>query len=183
MHAPVLFQLGANIVDEASIALLQEAIFGTKNKLVYNNLVPLNDAAKTPKSLYSRITGGNLCLLQSSLGTNWNIKGKNHIIFIEEIGERGYAVDRMLTHLTQASVFEHAQAVIFGDIIGGLEKDGISLNEPVIRKFAHHLDIPVLQFEGIGHGHTNNPLPIGSQAILKLEPNNATLSCTTGAVE
>lgn len=183
LHAPVLFQLGLNTVDESSKELLKNVIFGDQNKLAYDNLIPLNTAAKTAKSLYSRIVGGNLCLLQSSLGTNWHIKGKNHIIFIEEIGERGYAVDRMLTHLTQASVFEEAQAVIFGDMIGGLEKDGISLNEPVIRTFAEQSPIPVLRCEGFGHGTTNNPLPIGSQVILKLGPKKATLTCNTGLVE
>ena len=183
MHAPVLYQLGTNLINAESAKMLEELIFGRSEKVLFNDIKPLNNPAKTSKSIYSRIIGGNLCLLQTSIGTSWQVKSKNHIIFIEEVGERGYAVDRMLTHLKQSSILNDAQAIIFGDMVGGLEKDGVSLNEMVINKFAQTMDIPVLRCPDIGHGHINNPLPMGSQVILKLEADRAVLTCNAGVLQ
>lgn len=181
LHAPVLFQLGMQKVDEASVELLKDVIFGKRDKVSFHGLEPLNDPARKEKSIYSHIIGGNLCVLQTSIGTAWQLKSDNHIVFIEEIGERGYAVDRMLTHLTQSGILQSAQAIIFGDIIGGLEQDGVSLNEMVIRQFAQDSTIPVLRCEGIGHGRVNHPLPMGEQVILKLKEDSASLVCQTGS--
>ncbi len=61
------------------------------------------------------ITGGNLSIIVSTLGTKYEINTKNKILFIEEIGEYTYKVDKMLNHLQMAGKFNDCNGIIFGE--------------------------------------------------------------------
>lgn len=137
---------------------------------------PLNDSACETKQLNAVVTGGNLCLIQSSLGTSWQINAKNKILFIEEVGERGYRVDRMLEQLRQANIFQDIKAIVFGDFINGQEANGICLVNPVLQRFAQSSDQPVIKVSGIGHGYRNYPLPLGTDATLSLDSDSSVLA-------
>lgn len=86
-----------------------------KNKLEINN--PRN------KKLYTlingqctgEIIGGNLSLLVATIGSNYEIDAKGKILFIEEVGESIYKIDRMLTQLALAGKFNDCEGIIFGD--------------------------------------------------------------------
>jgi muramoyltetrapeptide carboxypeptidase len=150
-----------------SIHALKAILFGSVKQIEFSAL-PLNDLAKNNRIIETTITGGNLSLVQTSIGTTWQIDGSNKIIFLEETGERGYKIDRMLQHLYQANTFKNAAAILFGDFIEGKEPNGSTLIKPVLERFAEHCEIPVLQAEGIGHGYTNFPLPLGINSRLQL---------------
>lgn len=150
-----------------SIAALKTMLFGDNSPLVFKGKA-LNQHALSNQTLVSSITGGNLTLLQASIGTSWALEEANKIILIEEVGERGYRVDRMLTHLQQAHRLEKAKAIVFGDFLKGDEPDGTSLIQPVLARFAENLAIPVLQIQGVGHGYVNFPIPFGKNVTLQL---------------
>ena len=150
-----------------SILSLKSILFGDVEQISLSGL-PLNELAASDKVIEARLTGGNLTLVQTSIGTIWQLDGQNKIIFLEEVGERGYRVDRMLEHLSQASVFKEAAAILFGDFLTGNEPNGSSLVKPVLERFAQNSPIPVAQIEGIGHGYTNFPLLLGAVAKLQL---------------
>jgi muramoyltetrapeptide carboxypeptidase len=155
-------------VSDASIQSLKSILFG-ETAQVQRVGVPMNASAREELSINAPcVTGGNLCLVQASIGTPWQMQGADKIIFLEEVGERGYRIDRMLEHLRQAGLFNRAKAIIFGDCIEGEEPDGSSLIDPVLQRFASHCDIPVVRMEGIGHGHTNWPLVLGARTTLHL---------------
>lgn len=120
----------------------------------------LNAKAKENISIKSEITGGNLALIQCSLGTNWQIDARNKILFLEDVGERGYRIDRMLEHLKQAGVFNNIRALIFGDITCAPEPNGELLCDAAISRFiAREMqDIPVFSSKMFGHGSINYPL-------------------------
>lgn len=165
---PVLH--GALAIDkfsEESILASRSILFGDK---VFTEIrgTPLNEKATENLNIETTITGGNLCLVQASIGTLWQINSYNKIIFLEDVSERGYRVDRMLEHLKQAGLFENAKAICFGDFMDGFEPNGSSLVDPVLKRFAENCDIPVVKIEGIGHGRTNYPLPLGTKASLQL---------------
>lgn len=61
------------------------------------------------------IAGGNLSIIVSTLGTKYEINTKNKILFIEEIGEYTYKVDKMLNHLQMAEKFNDCNGIIFGE--------------------------------------------------------------------
>lgn len=150
-----------------SILATKALLFGESQKIVYP-LIPLNEAARQTTTLHSCIIGGNLSLIQASIGTFWQMNARHKIIFMEEIGERGYRIDRMLEHLRQAGLFEDVDAIVFGDCLEGNEPNGSCLIDPVLSRFAQQTDTPVVRVHGIGHGTINHPLPLGVAVRLQL---------------
>lgn len=156
--------------SKASIAALKAMLFGDISQVAFHGM-PLNALAKKEKTLHASITGGNLCLIQTSIGTLWQMEAQQKIVFLEEIGERGYKVDRMLEHLKQANLLKDIAAIIVGDFIEGDEPNGTSLITPVLERFAERCPVPVVKIAGIGHGNINFPLPLGLPSRLKLGPH------------
>lgn len=140
---------------EATLRLLKEGVKSHQPLA----LQPFNENAQRHSSLAGSLVGGNLCLLECSLGTPWQIDPAGKILFLEDVDERGYRIDRMLIHLEQARIFENVKAIVFGDFVGGEEKDETSLIPPVLKRFADNTKTPVFCLPGCGHGDENTPLP------------------------
>lgn len=175
-HWPVIH--GALALDKfspAAIDNVKRLLFGKEEQIQFQ-CQPLNNAAKNHRKIQSSVTGGNLCLIQTSIGTHWQLDGRDKIILLEEIGERGYRVDRMLVHLQQAAIFKDATAILLGDFIGGEEPNGESLVHSVLERFAQQIEIPVVQVKGVGHGRDNLAIPLGTSATLQLG-NEVKLMC------
>lgn len=128
---------------------------------------PLNAKAAESFTLESSIIGGNLSLVQCSIGSSWQMQGKNKVIFLEDVGERGYRIDRMLEHLNQAGLFKDAAAILLGDFSEGEEPDGSSLVASVLKRFADTCRCPVIQIPNVGHGLNNTPFPFGRLVRIK----------------
>src|SRR5207248_2342713 len=89
---------------------LFDILSGKIKNINYNGFKALNNAAKSIDEIKSSITGGNLTILVHSLGTPWQLKGANKIVFVEDVGIRGYALDRAFNHLVQANAFKDVVA-------------------------------------------------------------------------
>jgi muramoyltetrapeptide carboxypeptidase len=140
---------------------------GKKEILEFKSLKPLNDLARRAGKISGKITGGNLNLLQASIGTSWEIKTRGSIVFLEDIGERGYAVDRMLEQLWQAEIIHKGlKALVLGDFIEGEEKNGPDLTGVALKRFAERAPYPVFKGMKCGHGDINFSLPLNTQAEL-----------------
>ncbi len=168
--------LSPNVLTAQSVTHLQQLLFSKKN-LEFTNLVPLNDAARRPDIFSGRISGGNLTLIQTSLGTPWQIDSTNKILVLEEINERGYKIDRALMQLQQAGVFAQAKAILLGDFLGGEELNGRSYVDSVLERFARQIKAPVVRIPGVGHGATNFALPLNTDCILETTDGSARLLC------
>jgi len=94
-----------------SIESLKNCLFGKLKSYHINN----NKYNRIGKSS-GILVGGNLTLLASQLGSNSEIDTKNKILFIEEIGEYKYHIDRMLQSLKRAGFFDNCNGVIIGDM-------------------------------------------------------------------
>lgn len=134
----------------------------------YKKLTPMNKPALTAKTIKGTVTGGNLRLVQSSLNTDHELAAKNKILFLEDVGERGYSVDRMLEQLNQTGLIKKVSAVVFGDFTEGLEKDGKDLVPEALERFADKAKFPVLKGLPCGHGKHNRLLPFNQKCELKL---------------
>ena len=111
--------------------------------------------------------GGNLTLLQSLLDTEYDFNLNNKILFLEEINEPPYKVDRMLTHLKNAGKLRGIRGIIFG-IMKGCEAQGnesLSLDY-VIEDFIRDLNVPVVKNFTFGHVQSRCTFPIGVKARL-----------------
>jgi len=163
--------------SNASIQAVKAMLFGEVSTVEFNG-VPMNAHAETDNIIEATMTGGNLCLIQSSIGSAWQMDARNKIVLLEEIGERGYRIDRMLEQLIQSKILDGALAIFIGDMIGGNEPNGDSKIEPVLERFAETCEIPVARFHGVGHGHTNFPVPLGTNVSLQLG-SNIRCTCST----
>lgn len=134
---------------------------------VYKNIKPLNDLAKKLKSVQGRLTGGNLVTLTSHLGTPFETGFKDRFLFLEEIGERAYRIDRCLTQLKLSGVLKGCRGILFGQFTSCLEPDGRDLWTWVLKKWANEIGIPV--YSGIPSGHEIQqwPLSFGTLAEVK----------------
>ncbi|HED14724.1 MAG TPA: LD-carboxypeptidase [Gammaproteobacteria bacterium] len=147
---------------------LRQLLTGKVKALCYDRLQPENTAARAAKlHLQAPLRGGNLTSLVSLSGTRWAGIAKPHILVLEEVGERGYEVDRLLTQLRLAGWFRHTCAIILGDFIGGEEPDGSSTVAGVLQQFAGMIALPVFSGMPVGHGERFRPLPLGISASLE----------------
>jgi muramoyltetrapeptide carboxypeptidase len=181
IHGRTLSQMHTKM-DSPDRNLLRDIILGTKNETTYENLISMNEHALAEKTLTATITGGNLRMVQSSLGTKWQLIAKNKILFLEDVSERGYSMDRMLEQLIQAKIIhKNLKAVVFGDFTEGKEKDGTDLTIKAMERFAARVPYPVLRGLQAGHGtEFNYPIPFNTPCELRLG-KSAQLSCTYGS--
>ena len=93
---------------------------------------------------------------------------KNKILFIEDLAERGYRVDRFFTQMEQSGSWKKCQALIIGEFLGGLEPSSQkALWLDVFKDWAARLDIPVYMGIEAGHGKIQRTLPLGTQAQIR----------------
>lgn len=124
-----------------------------------------------------RLIGGNLSLLSALAGTPFALRNlKNKILFIEEVGEQPYRIDRMLTQLRQSVDLRQAAGIalgVFKDCNPEGEAPSQSLLE-VIKDRLGNLGIPVIYGLSFGHIQNQFTLPIGIEA--KLDTEKATMT-------
>ena len=169
LHGLLLSQLSVaknkNIYQKNTKAVL----FGEKKSLEFKGLLPLNELGKQLKVIRGKITGGNFRIVQSSIGTDWEVRSHGKILFLEDVGERGYSIDRMLEQLTQAGILRKGiKALIFGDFTEGEEKSGKDFTLHAMKKFAANAPFPVLYGLKAGHGKINQPIPFETVCELEL---------------
>ncbi len=135
-----------------------------------------------PGQAEGQLVGGNLMLIASSLGTPWEIDTKDRIIFIEEIGERTYCVDRMLTQLRLAGKFEDCAGVVFGDFADCMveyPEFGLTLDE-IIRDVVAPCGKPI--FKGLRCGHCSPKLTLPFGVKCRIDADECTLTVLESAV-
>jgi muramoyltetrapeptide carboxypeptidase len=114
-------------------------------------------------------------------GTPWALQLDGAILFLEEVGERPYRIDRQLTQLRLAGALDRLAGVVLGDFIGCVEKDGSGPDaEAVLTERLGGRGIPVVAGAAIGHGERNRALPHGVRA--RLDAAAGTLELVEAAV-
>ena len=127
-------------------------------------------------NIEGELIGGNLALIYALLGTRYSFDFKDKILFIEDIGENFYALDRMIMSLELAGVFSKIKGLIIGGMTNmGDEKENKSYEES-FDEFAYKLiserisryKFPVVFGFPNGHIKDNRPLLIGAQVKMKV---------------
>ncbi len=119
-----------------------------------------------------RIVGGNLSLLDALTGTEYLYKFENKIVFIEDVSEAPYKIDRKLNHLLMATDLRKAAAIVFGRFYKcepedfGMTKENSFTTEEIIKHYFFHSKIPIIF--NLNFGHIDNSLlfPVGIRASL-----------------
>jgi muramoyltetrapeptide carboxypeptidase len=117
---------------------------------------------------HASITGGCLSVVVTSLGTPWEIECEGKILFLEDVNEKLFRIDRMLMHLLLAGKFHGVRAIIFGAMLGCSPRLAEEEALPqMIRRILGHLGIPIVLGFPSGHVERGNlTLPFGVPALL-----------------
>ena len=123
------------------------------------------------------LTGGNLSLLAALAGTPWSPSYENKIVFIEDIGEKPYRIDRMLVQLSQATDLPKAAGIILGifhDCEAKQGENSLTLEETLRHNFAP-LNVPVAFGCSFGHVDHQCTFPLGIRARMDAAKNLITI--------
>lgn len=130
----------------------------------------------TPGKASGRLLGGNLSVLTSMMGSEYLPDWQNSILFLEDVGENIYRIDRMLTQLKLNSVLDRISGFVFGQCTDCERSNKYSLTlQQVFDDHIRPLDIPA--FSGAMFGHVENMLtfPVGIPAEINAQSGNIIL--------
>jgi len=153
--------LGAK--QEPTVGSLFEQLAGKRGEgdvLAHPDAYPLT--CVTPGMASGRLLGGNLSVLCATLGTPGEIDSQGCILFIEDVNEPLYRVDRLLTQLRLAGKLEGVRGVLVGDFAGIT----VPAMTPLLKDIFGPLAVPVLAGWRSGHCDPNLCLPLGARVRL-----------------
>ncbi|MEW2921197.1 LD-carboxypeptidase [Muricauda sp. ANG21] len=171
-HGPV----GITIDNEYSQAYFKRILMEGPEILPMKNVI-LTDPEDYMDSEYHRYTitygegqgklvGGNLSLVTAMMGTPYEIDFTDKLVFLEEVEEPPYRIDRMLTQFSESATLPNAKGIILG-VFKGCDRlkmsDNFTLKEVITDRLAP-LGIPAMYGMSFGHVPNNLTLPIGINA-------------------
>jgi muramoyltetrapeptide carboxypeptidase len=118
-----------------------------------------------PGKAEAEMLGGCLSVFVTTLGTSYEFDTAGKLLFLEDVGEKPYRVERMLTHLKMAGKLENLAGLVFGDFT---ECDGEGPRDirQIIAELFHKARYPVVMGMPAGHGQENLTLPFGVRMAL-----------------
>ena len=167
----------AQTIKTSSFGVTEESydlIFDVLNGKLPKYSIEKNNFNK-PGNAEGELVGGNLALIYALLGTSYSFNFQDKILFIEDIGEKYYALDRMLISLELAGVFRKIKGLIIGGMTNmGDEKENRNYEES-FDKFSYQIisdriakyDFPTIFGFPNGHIFDNRPLIIGGNISIK----------------
>ncbi|SFF98350.1 S66 peptidase family protein [Sporolactobacillus nakayamae] len=165
-HGPML----ASDLGDNDVPLLSKQLFSQ----LFQPMSLRYDEHLSPLTIYQggtaegMLVGGNLTLLASSLGTDFEIETKDKLLFIEDIGEAPYRVDSMLNQLRLAGKLDQAAGFIIGDFHQNQADNGDATltYQEVFQTYLGELGKPMVSGFMIGHCAPNFSIPFGVDAML-----------------
>ena len=171
LHGPMLegrFAAGTSKYDERSFVSLSQDGLGCE-------LAPDTLAALREGDAGGPLFGGTMTTLVASLGTPFAFDPPDDcVLFLEEVNERPYRIDRMLTQLRLSGILGRARALVFGEMCGCDEPGGAVTARQVIERMTSDFEGPVVF--GFPSGHTSGPcwtLPLGVRVRVATQPRPA----------
>src|SRR4029077_6787857 len=177
-HGPMV----AKDIADGTFDLLSwnNALQGAANWTVPTTGVEVRRTGKASGRLY----GGCLSMLVASLGTPFEIRTEDCILFIEDIAEKPYRIDRMLMQLRLAGKLDGVRGFVFGEMLYCAPPTGetYTLQQVIMRVLAPY-QVPIVYGLKSGHVSSGNiTLPIGVRAELVADSSNAKFSVVSPAV-
>jgi muramoyltetrapeptide carboxypeptidase len=137
--------------------------------------VPRAEARERVFHAKGELWGGNLAMIAALAGTPWLPQVKGGILFLEDVGEHPYRVERMLTQLAYAGVLQQQKAILFGQFTNYRlvpHDRGFKL-ATVIEWLRTQVKAPVFTGLPFGHVPTKVVLPVGAQVEIAVEGRDA----------
>ena len=173
LHAPMpasdLLLPGREADHDALFDLLRGGLVAAT--VLAPTLQAASNALHVPGVAEGLLIGGNLSLVAALLGTPWAWPTAGAILFLEDLNEEDYRVDRLLTQLRLAGVFDQVAGVVLGSFTEMADPSG--LLQERIASICQRAGKPLLAGWPTGHGTPNRPLPMGLRVRLVVEAHPA----------
>lgn len=138
-----------------------------------------------PGKARGQLVGGNLTLISTTMGSPYEIDTRGKILFLEDVDEQPYSIDRLLTHLKLAGKLDAAAGIVFGECADCRPREfrpsfesTFSLGE-VVDRILGKLRVPV--FSGLTIGHTSDQLTLPLGVMTTLDADRGTLTIEEAA--
>lgn len=160
VHGPMVASSGMRPGGLRDLARLLALLEGDAAALAHRGLRALR-----PGRVRAPLTGGNLSLLANAAGTPFALEPRGRILFVEEVNEPLYRVDRAVRQLMLAGVFRRVAGVVLGSFTGmkPAERRGVA---PLFLEALGDRRVPVVAGFPAGHGRPNRAIPFGVPAML-----------------
>lgn len=157
-HAPMLEReepLGEEELERLGLALIGRP------------LPPLRGVPGCGGRAEGRLVGGSLTLLAASIGTPWEVDTRGAIVLFEEIGEKPYALDRLLGQLRFAGKFRSVVGIGVGHLVGCTDAKRVTPTaEEVLEEILRPLGVPLVLGLPFGHRRPNLTWPVGVRGAI-----------------
>jgi muramoyltetrapeptide carboxypeptidase len=167
-HGPMMGHLGPDSLSAENESLLRKLLFGEPVGLYTPNPQDPPPHVMREGVAEGPLVGGNLALLSALAGTTWAPKFAGSLVFIEDVEEPPYRIDRMLTQLLQATDLRKAAGIVLGDFAKSGAPEGTDTTDLmwVLKDRLGDLGIPVAYGFPFGHRRHVWTLPHGLPAKL-----------------
>jgi muramoyltetrapeptide carboxypeptidase len=169
-HGPTLDDLLLGGTDPTMLSLLS-ALTTSRPQMDLGRDVA---RAVRPGKAIGRLTGGNLSLVQQSIGTPYEIDTKDAILFLEETRDPMSVADERLLHLRAAGLLRHVRGIVFGQL--SLDRSEEDEFEDFLLDLVSDLHVPILMDFPAGHEVPNLTLPLGTEVELIADETTGWLS-------
>lgn len=140
--------------------LFTEEPVGLYKNINNSDLIPI-----TTGIIEGIITGGNLTMIVSTLGSDYEIDTTDKILFIEEVDEETYRIDRLITSLQLSNKLDNCSGIILGSFTKCDSSDGLSVERFLTNYFGGYKK-PVIANFRVGHNYENSTIPLGVRVRL-----------------
>ena len=138
---------------------------------VNSGLIPMNSAAGSVTQMDTRLTGGNLTLVQVLQGSRYVPDLSGYTLLLEDIGLSPQQLERTLDSLRFTPFLQSCNGIILGEFVscrsGEDENQTIAANQYVLENFAGGVSCPVFSLPAFGHGRKNIPLLLNTDCQIK----------------
>lgn len=154
--------------DGYSLESLRRAVFAAPGgELTFANPDGCPLSAVAPGRALGQLTGGNLRVLASLLGTPYEIETAGKILFLEDVDESTSRIARMLGHLKLSGKLSDLAGVLLGDFTNcPNDPESGWTTENLLDEFFGSLGVPVLRGLRVGHGEVTGALPLGAECAM-----------------
>lgn len=191
LHLAIAARTGFASIHAPNVSNRWEAIsWNSFWRLAFTGETPILDGAEgqdrtldrwrtttiRPGKARGRLLGGNLTVLSTLMGTPWLPRFDGAILFLEDIGEAEYRIDRMINQLALSGVLDKVAGVVFGQCTrcttGLADYAGFTLPQ-ILEQYLSTLKVPC--FSGANIGHVANQLSLPSGAPVEMDADAGTI--------
>lgn len=171
IHAPMTKHIAANNAEDGDTQALLGMLRGERQQYHF----PAHEFNR-PGTVSGTLVGGNMAVLSGLMGTPFDIYGRGDILFIEDVSEPVYKVERMMYQLELAGVLRRIRGLIVGRFTNySADADAESMEE-MIHRIVKPYGFPVAFEAPVGHVDHNIPLMESGKVTLEVTPIGVTIT-------